>query len=147
MSGAVGARRSTPADVAETTPDPTGGGSAALPPPIASGLYGCCPRCGAKTLFRSFTAYAERCTACGLDFTKFNVGDGPVVFLTLGIGALVTVLALWLEFSLSPPFWVHLLIWPPVTLAMVVGSLRVAKGLLLALEYRNRAHEGRIAED
>ncbi|MET3724473.1 DUF983 domain-containing protein [Sphingomonas trueperi] len=131
----------------ETTPDPKGGGSAALPPPIASGLYGCCPRCGAKTLFRSFTAYAERCSACGLDFTKFNVGDGPVVFLTLGIGALVTVLALWLEFSLSPPFWVHLLIWPPVTLAMVVGSLRVAKGLLLALEYRNRAHEGRIAKD
>ena len=59
----------------------------------------------------------------------------------------VTVLALWLEFSLSPPFWVHLLVWPPVTLALVVGSLRVAKGLLLALEYRNRAHEGRIAED
>lgn len=147
MSGAVGARRSTPADVTETKPDPKGGGSAALPPPIASGLHGCCPRCGTKTLFRSFTAYAERCSACGLDFTKFNVGDGPVVFLTLGIGALVTVLALWLEFSLSPPFWVHLLVWPPVTLAMVVGSLRVAKGLLLALEYRNRAHEGRIAED
>ncbi|SFK01154.1 Uncharacterized conserved protein, DUF983 family [Sphingomonas sp. NFR04] len=147
MSGAVGARRSTPADVTETTPDPEGGGSAALPPPIASGLQGCCPRCGARTLFRSFTAFAERCSACGLDFTRFNVGDGPVVFLTLGIGALVTVLALWLEFSLSPPFWVHLLVWPPVTLAMVVGSLRVAKGLLLALEYRNRAHEGRIAGD
>jgi len=147
MSGAVGARRSTPADVTETTPDPKGGGSAALPPPIASGLHGCCPRCGAKTLFRSFTAYADRCSACGLRFSEFNVGDGPVVFLTLGIGALVTILALWLEFSLSPPFWVHLLVWPPVTLALVVGSLRVAKGLLLALEYRNRAHEGRIAED
>ncbi len=147
MSGAVGARRSTPADVTETTPDPKGGGSAALPPPIASGLYGCCPRCGAKTLFRSFTAFADRCPACGLEFARFNVGDGPVVFLTLGIGALVTVLALWVEFGVSPPFWVHLLLWPPVTLAMVVGSLRVAKGLLLALEYRNRAHEGRIAED
>lgn len=147
MSGAVGARRSTPADVTAPKPDPKGGGSAALPPPIASGLYGCCPRCGAKTLFRSFTAFADRCPACGLEFARFNVGDGPVVFLTLGIGALVTVLALWVEFGVSPPFWVHLLLWPPVTLAMVVGSLRVAKGLLLALEYRNRAHEGRIAED
>lgn len=118
-----------------------------MPPPFASGLYGCCPRCGARTLFRSFTAYADRCPACGLEFAAFNVGDGPVVFLTLGIGTLVTILALWLEFSLSPPIWVHLLLWPPVTLAMVIGSLRVAKGLLLALEYRNRAHEGRIAED
>ncbi len=147
MSGAVGARRSTPADVADPKPDPTGGGSAALPPPIASGLYGCCPRCGAKTLFRSFLAYADRCSACGLDFSAFNVGDGPVVFLTLGIGTLVTILALWLEFTFSPPVWLHLLLWPLVTLGMVVGSLRVAKGLLLALEYRNRAHEGRIAED
>ncbi len=147
MSGAVGARRSTPADVTAPTPDPIGGGSAALPPPIASGLQGCCPRCGARTLFRSVTAFAERCSACGLEFARFNVGDGPVVFLTLGIGALVTILALWVEFSLLPPVWVHLLLWPPVTLAMVAGSLRVAKGLLLALEFRNRAHEGRIAED
>ncbi|WP_245653626.1 DUF983 domain-containing protein [Sphingomonas pituitosa] len=133
--------------MADPKPDPTGGGSAALPPPIASGLYGCCPRCGAKTLFRSFLAYADRCSACGLDFSAFNVGDGPVVFLTLGIGTLVTILALWLEFTFSPPVWLHLLLWPLVTLGMVVGSLRVAKGLLLALEYRNRAHEGRIAED
>jgi len=143
----AGAHRFTPADVTAPTPDPAGGGSTALPPPIASGLYGCCPRCGAKTLFRSFLAFADRCPACGLEFTAFNVGDGPVVFLTLGIGTLVTILALWLEFSVSPPVWVHLLLWPLVTLGMVVGSLRVAKGLLLALEFRNRAHEGRIAED
>ncbi|WP_443029294.1 DUF983 domain-containing protein [Sphingomonas sp. TDK1] len=123
------------------------GGGRPLPPPIASGLYGCCPRCGAKTLFRSFTAFADRCSACGLQFSDFNVGDGPVVFLTLGIGAMVTILALWVEFGLSPPFWAHLLLWPPVTLALVVGSLRVAKGLLLALEFRNRAREGRLHED
>lgn len=122
-------------------------GPAAPPPPIESGLRGACPRCGARTLFRTFLAFADRCSACGLEFSAFNVGDGPVVFLTLGIGALVTILALWVEFSFSPPFWVHLLLWPVVTLAMVVGSLRVAKGLLLALEYRNRAHEGRIAKD
>lgn len=146
MCGAVGARRFTPANVTDPKLDPTGGGSTALPPPIASGLYGCCPRCGAKTLFRSFIAFADRCPACGLAFAEFNVGDGPVVFLTLGIGTLVTILALWVEFSFGPPFWVHLLLWPPVTLAMVVGTLRVAKGLLLALEYRNRAHEGRIRD-
>jgi uncharacterized protein (DUF983 family) len=50
----------------------------------------------------------------------------------------------WLELAASPPFWVHLLIWPPVTIAGVVASLRVAKGWLLALEYRTRATEGRV---
>ena len=114
------------------------------PPPIASGLHGVCPRCGARTLFRSYIAYADRCARCGLDFSAFNVGDGPVVFLTLGIGTLVTILALWTEFTFLPPWWVHILLWIPITLALTVVTLRFAKGLLLALEYRNRAAEGRI---
>ena len=123
-----------------------GGGGYKPPPPVNSGLYGCCPRCGAKSLFATFIRFADKCPRCGLDFTAFNVGDGPVVFLTLGIGTLVTILALWVEFSFSPPFWVHVLLWVPVTLALVVLLLRFSKGLLLALEYRNRASEGRIKD-
>lgn len=146
MYGVVGARRCTPAEVTDPLPDPAGGGSP-LPPPIASGLYGCCPRCGAKTLFRRFATFADRCPACGLDFSAFNVGDGPVVFLTLGIGAFVTILALWVEFTFSPPFYVHILLWIPITLVLTVLALRVSKGLLLALEYRNKAQEGRLRKD
>lgn len=114
--------------------------------PLDSGLYGACPRCGARTLFAGPVRFAARCPACGLDFTTFNVGDGPVAFLTLGIGGIVTVLALLLEFSVSPPWWVHALLWVPLTLALVLGSLRLAKGVLLALEYRNAAREGRRAD-
>jgi uncharacterized protein (DUF983 family) len=128
----------------EQPSDTSGGGGAKLPPPVNSGLYGCCPRCGASTLFRSFLAYADRCARCGLDYREFNVGDGPVVFLTLGIGTLITVLALWVEFALSPEWWVHVLLWVPLTLILTVLTLRVAKGWLLALEFRNQAREGRI---
>lgn len=117
------------------------------PPPILSGTKGACPRCGAPTLFKRFATFAERCPACGLDFTAFNVGDGPVVFLTLGIGALVTIMALWVEFTFQPGVLIHVLLWVPITLALVLVSLRFTKGLLLALEYRNRAGEGRIRED
>ena len=55
------------------------------------------------------------------------------------------VLALVLELNLHPPLWVHILLWTPLTTIAVVASLRVAKGALLTLEYRNRAREGRIA--
>ncbi|WP_404335254.1 DUF983 domain-containing protein [Sphingomonas sp. MMS12-HWE2-04] len=92
-------------------------------------------------------AFAERCSRCGLDFTRFNVGDGPVVFLTLGIGALVTALALWVEFTFEPGVLIHVLLWVPITAALTVGALRIAKGWLLALEYRNRAAEGRVREE
>ncbi|HVJ02491.1 MAG TPA: DUF983 domain-containing protein [Sphingomonas sp.] len=127
--------------------DPVGGGGPALPPPIDSGLKGCCPRCGARTLFRNAVAFADRCTRCGLDFGAFNVGDGPVVFLTLGIGTLITVLALWVEFTFEPGVLVHAVLWIPLTFALTVATLRLAKGWLLALEYRNRAGEGRVLED
>ena len=114
-------------------------------PTIAlAGLQGLCPRCGARTLFgRHWIKFDPACTACGLDFTAFNVGDGPAAFLTLILGTIITAAAVVLQVAASPPFWVHL-IWVPVTLAGVIGSLRIAKAALLWAEYRNRASEGRL---
>lgn len=104
-------------------------------------LFGLCPQCGARTLFDGVTRFAPRCRACGLDYSRFNVGDGPAAFLTLIVGGVIVGLALWLELSVSPPFWLHALLWIPLTVALVMGGLRVAKAALLASEYRNRAGE------
>ena len=106
-------------------------------------LFGLCPRCGARTLFTGWTRFADRCRACGLDLTRFNVGDGPAAFLTLIVGALVVILALWLQLSAEPPWWVHVLLWPPLTTVGVIFGLRVAKAALLQSEYRNKAGDGR----
>ncbi len=118
--------------------------SPSVPGLIGDAVKGRCPRCRAVTLFAGITAFAPRCTDCDLDYSGFNVGDGPAAFLTLIVGALVVLGAVTLELAAGPPFWVHLLIWPPVTLGLVVGLLRVAKAALLAAEYRNAAREGRI---
>ncbi len=99
-------------------------------------IKGQCPKCGATTLFNGLIRFAPKCRACGLDFGAFNVGDGPAAFLTLIIGALVVIGAVSLQLSVEPPFWVHILIWPAVTLALVVGGLRVGKAALLQSEYR-----------
>ena len=108
------------------------------PSPIAVALGGLCPRCGARSLFKGFAGFAPKCHACGLDLSAFDVGDGPAAFLTLIVGAAITGLAIALELSLEPPWWVHVLLWLPLTIVAVLGSLRIAKGLLLALEYRQR---------
>ena len=115
--------------------------------PLPAALRGCCPRCGSKTLFAGLVSFAPTCRACGLDFQAFNVGDGPAAFLTLGVGALITLLAVTLELAAEPPFWVHIVLWGPLTLAAVLVSLRFAKAALLALEFRHRAREGRISGD
>ena len=106
-------------------------------------LFGLCPRCGGRTLFAGWTRFADRCRACGLDLTTFNVGDGPAAFLTMIVGAVVVILAVWLQLSAEPPWWVHVLLWVPLTTVGVVLGLRVAKAALLQSEYHNRAGEGR----
>ena len=114
--------------------------------PLASALRGLCPRCGNKTLFAGLATFAPKCRACGLDFEGFNVGDGPAAFLIFIVGGLVVALAIALELGASPPWWLHLLLWLPLAAILTVGLLRVSKGLLLALEYRHRAREGRLLD-
>jgi len=116
------------------------------PAPLDAALRGLCPRCGATGMFAGFLRFADRCRACGLDYQGFNVGDGAAAFLILIVGATVSLLAIIVELRWSPPLIVHLLLWIPLTLLLTVGLLRVAKGLLLALEYKNAAREGRIVK-
>ncbi|WP_414900549.1 DUF983 domain-containing protein [Sphingomonas flavalba] len=109
-------------------------------------MRGLCPRCGAKTLFASVVGFAPRCRACGLDYSAFNVGDGPAALLTLFLGGLIVGLAIALELTVGPPFWVHVLLWVPITAGLVIGALRVSKAALLYSEYHNDAGEGRQGE-
>jgi uncharacterized protein (DUF983 family) len=116
------------------------------PDTVEAALRGLCPRCGAPGLFDGIVRFSQNCSTCRLDFTQFNVGDGPAAFLIMIVGGIVTCLAIWLQLAVAPPFWVHMIIWLPVTSALVIGLLRIAKGALLVLEFRNRASEGRLAE-
>lgn len=114
------------------------------PEAAQAALRGLCPRCSAPTLFRNLLAFSDRCPVCELAFSQFNVGDGPAAFLIMIVGAIVTILAISLQLSVEPPFWIHILLWVPLTAFLVVGLLRVAKAVLLILEFRNRAREGRL---
>jgi uncharacterized protein (DUF983 family) len=113
------------------------------PPPssVAAGLSGRCPRCGRGALFKGPLTLDVNpaCSACGLDFRFIDSGDGPAVFAIFILGVVVLGLALIVEFKLSPPFWVHVLLWGPVTLGLAFGMLRPLKGLLIAEQYRHKA--------
>lgn len=97
-------------------------------------------------MFDGPVQFARKCRACGLDYGRYNVGDGPAAFLTLIIGTIVVILALAVEFSMAPPLWVHVLLWVPITAGLTILSLRIAKGALLIIEHNRNAHEG-IVDD
>ncbi len=107
--------------------------------PYSTGLAGKCPRCGAGHLFEGFLTVAPRCDVCGLSFEFAGTGDGPAVFVSFAAGFIVVGLALILDILYEPPIWVHLLISLPLVLIVCLGLLRPLKGLLVALQYRNKA--------
>jgi uncharacterized protein (DUF983 family) len=112
--------------------------------PYLTGFFGRCPRCGKGKLFKGFLTLALRCGACGLDLTFADAGDGPAVFVTLLAGFVVVGLALWTELTFEPPIWVHLVIFLPLTLIVCLGMLRPLKGVLVALQFRNKAEQRRF---
>ncbi|MDX7949757.1 DUF983 domain-containing protein [Lichenihabitans sp. Uapishka_5] len=120
------------------------GADEAAPSAISAGLAGRCPRCGMGRLFRGFLTVAPRCDQCGLDLGFADAGDGPAVFVTLAVGTLVVGLALILDIAYEPPIWVHLVISLPLAVLLCLAVLRPAKGILVALQYRNRAEQGQL---
>ena len=122
--------------MAGDTPDPKG-----QPGITAAALFGLCPQCGAKGLFVGATNFAPKCGFCGLDYSRFNVGDGPAAFLTLIIGMITVGLAVSVEVKFHPPIWVHAVLWIPFVVGATLWGLRVAKAALLGAEYRRHAGE------
>ncbi|TAJ41088.1 MAG: DUF983 domain-containing protein [Reyranella sp.] len=107
------------------------------PPDVA--LRGACPRCGRGRLFRGLLTIVDRCAVCDLDLRGNDAGDGPAVFVILGLGAIVMILVFWVEFRFEPPWWLHVLIWGPLTFGLAVWFLRVLKALLIAQQYTHRS--------
>jgi len=109
--------------------------------PVLTGLACRCPRCGQGRLFRGFLTVTETCAVCGFDLRKADSGDGPAVFISFLMGALIVPLALWVEFVFAPPYWLHLLLWPPIVVGGSLALLRPIKGVMIALQFHYRAGE------
>ena len=112
--------------------------------PVKGGLAGDCPRWGQGRLFSGFLTVGKQCGNCRLDYAFADAGDGPAVFVILLIGFLVVGLALWAEVNYNPPLWLHFLIWVPMAIGLSLVALRLIKGVLIALQYRNKAAQGQL---
>jgi len=103
---------------------------------------GCrCPRCGQGKLFKNLLETRPACLFCGLDFTQVDTGDGAAAGVIMVLGAFVVGMAFWVEFRFNPPLWVHVILWPFVTIPLAILLMRPAKAALIAQQYRHRASE------
>ena len=81
-----------------------------------------------------------------MDYAMFDAGDGAPVFVVRIVGVIVVASALYVEFTYHPPFWVHAVLWLPTIAILTLGLLRFTKSLLLVLQYKHRAGEGRLTK-
>ena len=102
--------------------------------PVRWALRGRCPRCGQGALFAGFLKVAPGCTACGLDYSTIQTGDGPASFIMQIAGFIVGFSALAVEIAWHPPIWLHLIVWLPLVAALALGLMRPGKGLMTALQ-------------
>src|SRR5947208_6450508 len=120
-----------------------------LPTVTQSALRGIacrCPRCGKGKLYSGFLTLRSNCGSCGLDYAFIDAGDGPAVFIIMIAGAIVVASALIVEVKYQPPFWLHAVLWLPLTLAVTLWPLRAMKSLLIALQFHHKAAEGRLVQ-
>ena len=120
--------------------------SATIAQTVLRGVACRCPRCGQGKLFAGFLRLRPKCSACGLDYSFIDSGDGPAVFIILIAGAIVVTAALIVEVKYQPPLWLHAALWLPLMLAVTLWPLRAMKSLLIALQYHHKAAEGRLID-
>lgn len=111
------------------------------------GIAGRCPSCGKGRLFSGYLALAPRCDNCGLDYNFADSGDGPAVFVILVAGFLIVGGALLVEIFYQPPFWLHALLWGTTAIILPLVLLRSFKGVLIALQFRHKAEEGKLVSE
>ncbi len=116
--------------------------------PLYAAVLARCPRCGKGRLFKNVleTAPGVRPLRPRLPLHRYGRRAGGIRHLHPRLSH-PAVCALYVEFTYEPPVWVHVVLWGALTPLIALVLLRFLKSMLIALQYRNKAEEGRIARD
>lgn len=100
-----------------------------------------CPRCGQGRIFKHLLTLRPSCPVCGLGLGDADTGDAGAVGVIMVLGAVIVGLAFWVEFRFEPPLWVHVVLWPALTIPLAILIMRPVKAALVALQFRHRTTE------
>lgn len=110
---------------------------------VIPGLLGRCPACAEGQLFSGFLAFSKTCEACNASFEMEDAGDGPAIFVIFIVGIFIIPMVLTFQFVTDAPTWLTLLIWGPIIIIACLFLLRLMRGVLFTLQYKNKAREVR----
>jgi len=112
------------------------------------GILGRCPNCGKGNLFRAYLKVADTCNVCGEELHHHQADDAPAYFVITIVGHIIVPLVFAVEMTFTPPYWLHALIFAPLTIGLAVFLLQPTKGAIIAWQWAQRMHGfGGVSDD
>lgn len=110
-------------------------------PALKRGLRMRCPNCGIGKMFYAYLKVNDYCPNCGEALYHQRADDAPP-YVTIFIVAHVvgTMMLTWETYWPDSPIWLHILIWPTVTVLLSLWLLPHIKGALVAYQWAFRMH-------
>jgi len=107
---------------------------------VGRGFSGSCPHCGCGRVFAGFLKVAETCESCGLELHRHRADDLPPYLVIFLVGHVVGYGILVSEMRFHAPLWLHIAVWPALTLALSLLLLQPVKGAVVGLQYALGLH-------
>lgn len=111
------------------------------------GAMGKCPNCGEGKLFGRYLKVKPACEACGEPYHHHRADDLPAYVVIAIVGHIVIGGLLSTETYWEWPIWIHVVLWPTLTVVLSLGLLQPVKGAIVGLQWALRMHGfGRVPD-
>jgi uncharacterized protein (DUF983 family) len=100
------------------------------------GLWLRCPRCGARSLFRTWFTMHERCAVCHLRFEREQGYFLGAIYINYGVTVVLALIGSFaLEYWGRPSLTQQLVLWVGFCSLFPLVFFRYSRGLWLAFDY------------
>jgi uncharacterized protein (DUF983 family) len=108
---------------------------------VRRGFAGRCPACSRGRLFGRFLKVRDECESCGTELHHHRADDLPPYLVILIVAHVVGWGILTAETRFDDfPVWLHLALWPALTVILCLALLQPVKGAVVGLQYALGMH-------
>lgn len=107
---------------------------------IRRGFLAKCPKCGSGRLFKSYLKVAPECEVCNEVLSHHRADDLPAYVVLFIVGHIIVGLLMAVESHSNWPIWLHIVLWPILTVFFSLLLLQPIKGTIVGLQWALRMH-------
>jgi len=108
---------------------------------IWRGLRGHCPACDHGRIFYRYLKVNDKCSSCGEELFHQRADDAPPYMTIFVVGHVILASMLIAEDEWpDTPIWLHIVLWPALTIILSLALLPMMKGALIAYQWALRMH-------